>query len=76
MDQGIKSSKDDQPDHNYNSIQEATAGIEHIEDADIRIFCNGAMNLDENKLGIRCIVCNGHNIVWQKSLYAFLEILD
>lgn len=59
----INSLEDDQPNHNSNSVQEATTGLEQSEDVDIRIFCDGAMNREENKLGIGYIVYTRQNTV-------------
>lgn len=43
------------------SIQNATTRMEHVEDVDIRIFSVKAVNREENKLGIGCIVYTRQN---------------
>lgn len=64
----IKSLEEGQVPQNYNPILEDTFGLEHVEDVDIQIFCDGDVNKEENKLGIGCITFDRQNTILAKNL--------
>lgn len=59
----VKSLKEDQLPQNSNSVLEDTFELEHIENVDIRIFYDEAINKQENKLVIGFIAFERQNTI-------------
>lgn len=57
----IKSLANDQEAQSSNFVQEVTFELIKVEDINIRIFCDAAVNKEKNKLAIGCIVYNKEN---------------
>lgn len=74
----INSLEEDHPVQNY-SIQENTSELDHLDDVDIRIYCDGTVNKEENKLDIGPMACKvviDIILFWQKSQNASVEFLQ